>query len=224
MTNILKTIGIKRQLLSFRTFSIRNRLIAGSILIVFLAVLIMGAFFYIQASRTNSKIISTFGTATIEEAKNLLNSSANRNAETLSRYFNSLEESMLSLKGYGQSLFANPSPFETGTFWNAEVSLFRNDKGSWDNSNTEAASVFIPAKADLSTSMVSDLNIMRHLDLVAPSILDINPDVIAVYFGGTSGYTLYYPNIDLAAIVPADFDVTGRPWYVTTAPDQNPDP
>jgi GAF domain-containing protein/HAMP domain-containing protein len=60
------------------------------------------------------------------------------------------------------------------------------------------------------------------MDLLAPSILQANPDVIAVYFGGSSGYTLYYPNIDLAAIVPADFDVTGRPWYLKAAPDSNP--
>ena len=223
MMNSSETKRRKWQLLSFRSLPIRNRLVRGSIAIVFMTGAVMGAFIFIQARQTVTNLINAYSTTTLTETENLLNSSADRQADTLSSYFSVLEESVISLKDFDQKLFSNQSSFETGTFWNAENSLTRNDKGSWDNPNSEAASVFIPEKKRLTTEIVSDLNIMRHMDLIAPSTLEINPDIIAVYFGGSTGYTLYYPNIDLASIVPANFDVTGRPWYVSAAPDQNPD-
>ena len=46
--------------------------------------------------------------------------------------------------------------------------------------------------------------------------------MVALYFGSLEGETLYYPNIDLAAILPSDFDITQRPWFVAAAPSQNP--
>ena len=60
------------------------------------------------------------------------------------------------------------------------------------------------------------------MDFVAPTRLQANQDVIAYYFGGPSGETLHYPNIDLASVVPADFDVTQRPWYVGASPAHDP--
>ncbi len=210
------------KIFSLRSLPIRNRLIAGSIAIVFLAIAVMGAFVFLRTRQTNASLIERLDTATRNEAENILAATADRQAETLSSYFASLKTGIISLKDYGQNLLSDQPSFGTGTFWNASESLTRNDKNSWDNPNDEIGSVFIPAASDLSEAMVSELNVIRHMDLLAPSILGSNPDVIAVYFGGSSGYTLYYPNIDLAAIVPADFDVTGRPWYLKAAPDSNP--
>lgn len=207
---------------SLRSLPIRNRLIAGSIAIVFLAIAIMGAFVYIRTTQSNASLIDRLDTATRNEAENILAATADRQAETLSNYFNSLKTSILSLRDYSQNLLSDQPAFGTGTFWNASESLTRNEKNSWDNPNDEVGSVFIPAASNLTEGMVSELNAIRHMDLLAPSILASNPDVIAVYFGGSTGYTLYYPNIDLAAIVPADFDVTGRPWYLKAAPASNP--
>jgi GAF domain-containing protein/HAMP domain-containing protein len=67
------------------------------------------------------------------------------------------------------------------------------------------------------------LNLLKHSELIFPSVLSGNPDIVAIYFGGKSKETIYYPNIDLANIVPPDFDVTGRQWYVSAAPDKNPE-
>jgi GAF domain-containing protein/HAMP domain-containing protein len=222
MTNLQGLLEKMWQSLSFRSLPIRNRLIRGSIAIVFLAVSIMGIFVYFRTRQTNLNLISRLETTTQEDAENTLNSSASRQAEILSSYFNSLSASILSLRGYEQNLLSQQTAFGTGSYWDAERSLSRNDKGSWDNPNSEIGSVYIPAASELTNSMISELNSALHMDLIAPTILEENPDVIAVYFGGTTGYTLYYPNIDLAAIVPADFDVTGRPWYVDAAPQANP--
>jgi hypothetical protein len=69
--------------------------------------------------------------------------------------------------------------------------------------------------------VVAEIETLRQLDFIAPGILQGNPDAVALYFGGPSGETVYYPNIDLANLVPPDFDVTQRPWYVAASPEQN---
>ncbi|MBI4759901.1 MAG: GAF domain-containing protein [Chloroflexota bacterium] len=202
--------------------SIRRRLLRGSLAIVFLAIAIMGAFVFISTGRTHATLIARLDVTTRSEAENLLAITADRQAETLSNFFNNLQANILSLQKYDQNLLLNRQTFGSGAYWDAAASLARNDKGSWDNPNTESGSVFIPAAAELTESMVAELNAIRHMDLLAPSILQANPDIIAVYFGGSSGYTLYYPNIDLAAIVPPDFNVTSRPWYTVAGPEANP--
>ncbi|MEW6286439.1 MAG: cache domain-containing protein [Chloroflexota bacterium] len=221
MTDPAKTTSHLPQLFSGRA-SIRNRLLRGSIVIVFLALAIMGAFVYIRIQQTHAALIARLDATTRSEAENLLAITADRQAETLSNFFSVLQAGVLSLREYDQNLLANRRTFGTGTFWDAGASLTRNDKGSWDNPNTESGSVFIPAAVEPSDSMLAELNAIRHMDLLAPSILQANPDVIAVYFGSATGYTLYYPNIDLAAIVPPDFDVTARPWYTAAGPEANP--
>jgi GAF domain-containing protein/HAMP domain-containing protein len=67
------------------------------------------------------------------------------------------------------------------------------------------------------------MNSLKYMDFPVPTMLSANPDTVAVYFGGVAGETLYYPNIDLANVVPPDFDVTKRPWFVKAAPAANPD-
>ena len=223
MTNLPVASKIMGLLSSSSQLPLRNRLVRGSIAIVSLAIVIMGAFVYLRTTQTNANLLGRLEATTIKGAEDTLNSTADRQAEILSNFFNSLKISILSLRDYNQNLLSNQTYYGAGIYWDAENSLSRNDKGSWDNSNSEIGSVFIPAASELLSTTVSQLNSIRHMDLIAPSILEANPDVIAVYFGGAKGYTLYYPNIDLAAIVPADFDVTGRPWYVDAGPDSNPD-
>ena len=222
MTNVTSNKK-KRQITPFRSLPLRTRLIRGSIAIVFLAIAIMGILVLIQTNRLNFNLISQLEATTRQDAENTIRSSADRHAEILSNYFNSLDSTIISLRDFDQNLFSNQSSFETSTYWDAEKSLSKNEKGSWDNPNSETGSVFIPAAANLTNGMIADLTSVIHMDLIAPSVLEANQDVIAVYFGGTTGYTLYYPNIDLAAIVPADFNVTERPWYVDAAPEANPE-
>ncbi len=202
--------------------SIRTRLIRGSIAFVFLALAIMGAFVYVRTQQTNTTLITRLDETTRSEAESLLAAEADRHTATLSNFFNTLQSGILALRDYDQNLLLNRQTFGSGNFWNAVATLTRNPQGSWDNPNTETGSVFIPAAAELTASMTTELNAIRHMDLLAPSLLAANPDVIAIYFGSSTGYTLYYPNIDLAALVPPDFDVTGRPWYVAAAPQANP--
>ncbi|PWB78025.1 MAG: hypothetical protein C3F07_01570 [Anaerolineales bacterium] len=217
------TMSPKGKKFDLTELPLRNRLVIGSLSIVFMAIAIMGAYIYYRARQTNIILTSQLDRSVLQEAETTLDTTADQHASTLTNFFGVLNTNILSLRSTSQSLFSKQASFGSGAYWNAESALSRNSKDSWDNSNLEPGSVFVPAASDITEKMASELNTMKQLDIVAPSMLETNPDTIAVYFGGVSGYTLYYPNIDLAAIVPADFDVTGRPWYVEAAPEQNPD-
>lgn len=222
MTTLPATNKAKWRKLPLGSLPLRNRLVIGSLSIVFMAIAIMGAYVFYQSRMTNSILTNQLDKSVLQQAETTLDTTADRHATALTNFFSSLNTGILSLRLTSQSLFTNQNSLETGMYWDAGKMLSRNDKGSWDNSNDEAGSVFIPAASEVTTATASELNAMKQMDFVAPSLLEMNSDTIAVYFGGLSGYTLYYPNIDLAAIVPADFDVTGRPWFVDAAPGQNP--
>ncbi|MBL8102506.1 MAG: GAF domain-containing protein, partial [Anaerolineales bacterium] len=122
------------------------------------------------------------------------------------------------------TLLSRESLLNNGIYWDAAQSLTTLPNGSWDNSNAEPSSIFIPAKIlTLNPGLISQINTLKLTETSIPSILKANPEIIAIYFGGSSGETIYYPNIDLASIVPPDFDVTQRPWYVAANPENNAD-
>ncbi|HET7144604.1 MAG TPA: cache domain-containing protein, partial [Anaerolineales bacterium] len=107
-------------------------------------------------------------------------------------------------------------------FWDARNMLTRSSNGSWDNLNSENRSIFISSRTDLPDAIVSELNILKQVDFIAPPLLLRNPNILAIYFGSVEGETVYYPNIDLAAILPPDFNIAQRPWFTAAEVDQNP--
>jgi len=111
----------------------------------------------------------------------------------------------------------------TGAYWDAKTSVIQLPGGGWDNpSSTDPASIFLPVRVTFDETLIAQPIRSSIWILWFPGKLAANPDA-SLYFGGPSGETVYYPNIDLANIVPADFEVTQRPWYINAAPDRNPD-
>jgi len=207
----------------FSGLSLRAKLTLGNTLIAFVAILAMGYYVYYRAQQANGLLTTQFETNIREQAQNTLNTSVDRHADAENVFFASVDGNILSLQSTAQRLLAQEGILQSSSYWDARQSLSQLPNGSWDNANSEVGSVFIPARPALSDNLISEINTTKLIDFVAPSMLQQNPDIIAVYFGGTDGETLYYPNVDLANLVPADFDVTGRPWFVKAAQAQNPD-
>jgi GAF domain-containing protein/HAMP domain-containing protein len=182
----------------------------------------MGYYVYFRVRQSNDFLTSQFETSVREQAQNALTTTVERQADAQDAFFASITNNIVALKATTQRLLFQEGILQSGTYWDARASLAQLPSGSWDNSNSEPGSVFIPRRAELPESLIAELNTTKLIDFVAPSMLQQNPDTIAVYFGGVNGQTLYYPNVDLANIVPADFDVTGRPWFVKAAPAENP--
>ena len=76
--------------------------------------------------------------------------------------------------------------------WNAYFELSQLSNGSWDNSNNEIASIFLPARMSIGDDVAKELAVLKGLDYLTQSLLEKNPDIIAIYFGGKAGETVYY--------------------------------
>jgi GAF domain-containing protein/HAMP domain-containing protein len=206
----------------FGSPSLRAKLILGNMLIIIIAVAATGYYVYYRASQANAYLSNQLDTNVAQQAQEKLNNTSVSQATTLNNFFVLMGRDITTIGANASNLLTQESTLNNTAFWDGSTALARLANGSWDNSKTEPSSVFVPAKQDLSPDLVAELNTLKQLDLTAPTILKQNPDTVAIYFGGKSGETIYYPNIDLASVVPPDFDVTSRPWYVNASPAQNP--
>lgn len=206
----------------FHPGSLRSRLVLGNMLITFLAILGMGLYVYYRAQQANDYLTFQLSESVYQQAQEKLLATSDEQTLQLNNFFIIIRRDISNL---GASLGRLLSHEITGppNYWDGSQSLNRLPSGSWDNSNDEIASVFIPAATDLIPALLSELNTARQIDFIVPPLLDANLDVVAIYYGGLYGETIYFPNIDLAAIVPPDFDVTQRPWFVNASPSENLD-
>lgn len=206
----------------FNRLKLRTKLTLGNMLITFIAIIGMGYYVYYRNQESNTFLTTQLEASVRDKAEGNLSTISSEQSTLLNGFFTSMRESVLTLGSIENRMLSQESLLNNGEYWDASESLSRLASGSWDNSNADIASIFIPAKVELTDELISKINVLKQTELIVPPTLENNPDIIAIYFGGTSGETVYFPNIDLAAIVPPDFDVTGRPWFVEAAPAQNP--
>jgi GAF domain-containing protein/HAMP domain-containing protein len=206
----------------FGRLNLRGKLTLGNMIITFLAVFGMGIYVYFRTQEASIQLTSQLEAGIRNKVEDNLLSTSKEQAALLDSFFSSMSRNTSIIGSTISDMLDRRSRLNDGQYWDAASSLYRLPSGNWDNPNTEIASIFIPADVELTDPLVEKLNIIKHTELVIPSVLEDNPDIIAIYFGGITRETVYYPNIDLAAIVPPDFDVTGRPWFVEAAPANNP--
>ena len=206
----------------FGRLKLRTKLTLGSMLITFIAIIGMGYYVYYRNQESNKFLTTQLGVNVRKKAEDNLSTLGKEQSTLLNNFFVSARDSVSTLGAIESRMLSNESILNSGAYWDAASMLARLPSGSWDNPNTEISSIFIPAKIELDAELASKLNVLKQTELIVPSTLENNTDIIAIYFGGKSGETIYYPNIDLASIVPPDFDVTGRPWFIDAAPANNP--
>jgi GAF domain-containing protein/HAMP domain-containing protein len=194
----------------------------ANVLITLFAVLGLGLYNYFSTTQANSYLIGQLDRSVYQQALDSLSATSNEQTSRLNEFFLDLRKDLTTL---GKTLERMISEPDTGTvkYWDATSALVRLPNGSWDNSNGEVASVFIPAAMDLSPRLAHELDAGRQIDYLVPALLEDHPDLVAVYFGGLTGETIYYPNVDLSNIVPPDFDVTQRTWFLAAEPGNNPE-
>jgi len=204
--------------------SLRTRLVATSVIITALAIAAMGYYVFFRAGQATDSLADQLELNLRQQAQANLNAVSSEQVGILNAFFGDMRRGIADAGTSAAQLLSQQPAVGPGVYWDALTSVYQLPTGSWDNpSTTDPASVFLPSQARFDEALAAQLNTLKYLDFVVPGKLRANPDAVAVYFGGPSGETLYYPNIDLANLVPPDFDVTQRPWYLNAAPGQNPE-
>ena len=134
-------------------------------------------------------------------------------AQNINQIFVNASQSVTSIADFTSHLLDQSNSFEAGLYWNATQKLSRLQNGAWDNPNNDIASVFMPANIELGQEQVSELNTVVQLDSIVPNLLRANSSITAIYYISSKNMTVYYPNIDLANLVPADFKATNQSFY-----------
>lgn len=209
---------------AFGRLNLRSKLTLGNMLITFLAIFIMGIYVYYRNQQANAQLTAQLETNTRNRVEENLLSTSDEQAALLNSFFTDLSSDTAVIGSTVKDILDKKGSLDSGMYWDASTALTRiEETGNWDNANDESASIFLPADVELTQPLIAKLNTLKHTELVVPSFLADNPDIVAIYFGGVSKETIYYPNVDLSNILPPDFDITGRVWYVDASPENNPD-
>ncbi|HET6847033.1 MAG TPA: cache domain-containing protein, partial [Anaerolineales bacterium] len=207
-----------------RQGSLRTRLIVTNVAITALAVAALGYYVFVRTQQSTNTLADQLDISIRQQAEANLAAESDQHVSELNSFFQAMRTDITDAGASAGELLSKPAELSTGQYWDATTSVTQLPTGSWDNpSTTDPASIFVPVRSSLDANLIAQLNTLKYLDFVVPGKLAANPDAVAVYFGGPSGETVYYPNIDLANVVPADFDVTQRPWYVEASPAKDPD-
>jgi putative methionine-R-sulfoxide reductase with GAF domain/HAMP domain-containing protein len=123
---------------------------------------------------------------------------------------------------YAGSILENPPATSNGSFWPADEHMTFGPDGQYINGEADISSVYVPNTKPIDGQIIQDVELTAHLDGIYPSIFKTTEDIEAVYFATPRDVVRYYPNVNLGAVLPADFRASTRPWYTGSLPQNNP--
>lgn len=211
----LLAVGLSRR---FRNRSLRSRITLGILFTGGLAVGFLAIYAINSTVRITDLLSERLETSVQRLAEEQLINTVNTEAAQANLSFDRIEGDILELAAHWSALIKEQEKLGLGTYWDSHTALTQFAGGHYGNSPNEVSSVYVPAKVGLSEEILTDLNTSAYLDFSAPSALSSNASLLAIYAIDTRGATRYYPNINLASLVPPDFDPTERPYYKITAP------
>jgi GAF domain-containing protein/HAMP domain-containing protein len=120
-------------------------------------------------------------------------------------------------------IFERPDAFAGSTYWRAEEHMFTGPDGQYMNGESDVSDAFVPNFVDIDDELLAILDLSAYLDFSLVPTYESSSTTVAIYLGTEEEILRYYPNINIGAVVPPDFQVTQRPWYVSAAPENNPE-
>ena len=206
----------------FTALTLRTKIVLGILITGGIALLLLSYFALNRAALITNALSERLENSVSLLAEEQLVNLASQQSEFADQFFEELMLEVNRLAAYRVALQRQRADLSEGTYWNAEARLIQLDGGQFGNSSSDISSVFVPATVDLNAAVLSELNISAYLDLVAPQLLQEKSAILAAYYIDPQGVVRYYPNIELASVLPPDFDATTRPYYEITAPLFNP--
>jgi GAF domain-containing protein/HAMP domain-containing protein len=217
---LLFGILFTRELLSL---DVRAKIVLGILATGGLALGVLVAFALSQTQQITTALSARLDRSVSQLAEEQLINTAWTQASQADESFNNIAEEVQNLSQNWLLLHNQQGALAAGSYWNADAGLERLEGGQYGNSAADASSVFVPLRTRLDDAILRDLNVSAYLDFYAPAVLQAHPSLLAIYLVDTRGVTRYYPNINLARLLPPDFDATSRPYYTITSPLFNPE-
>jgi GAF domain-containing protein/HAMP domain-containing protein len=206
----------------FLSLSIRTKIILGILATGGLALVIFALVAANQTENVTTTLSGRLEKSVSQLAVEQLNNTVNAQAVIADTSFRDVQDEVESLASTWSSLQSQKEPLGKGVYWEAGSKLIQMKDGRYGNPSEDRSSVYIPASTSLDDNLLADLNTSAYLDFYAPGILASNPSVRAIFAVDKKGVIRYYPNIDLASILPPGFDARQRPYYEITSPLFNP--
>jgi GAF domain-containing protein/HAMP domain-containing protein len=206
----------------FLLLDLRTKIVTGILGTVGIALAILVIFAVYQSQEITNALSQRLDTSVSQFAEEQLINTVFVEASQANQEFKSIAEEVNGLAEIWLSLRSQEAALNQAPYWDARTNLIQLEGGQYGNKATDPSSVFIPVESRLDDALIADLNVSSHLDFSAPAVLQERLSLLAVYAIDTSGVTRYYPNIDLASILPPDFDATQRPYFLITSPLFNP--
>jgi GAF domain-containing protein/HAMP domain-containing protein len=207
---------------NFQNFSLRVKVMLGILLTGSIALGILAFFAITRTGIITDSLSNRLDTSVSQLAEEELVNTAFVEADRANQFFEGIEREVTKLTAYKVSLENEKTTLSQGAYWDAATKLIRLDGGQYGNSATDTSSVFVPTTTDVGEEVLAELNTSAYMDFFAPASLEANPSMLALYYISPTGAVRYYPNIELASLLPPDFDATSRPYYRITAPLFNP--
>jgi GAF domain-containing protein/HAMP domain-containing protein len=207
----------------FFSLEIRTKIVLGLILTGAIELGFLSFFAIDRAGRIVASLSDRLETSVRLLAEEQLVNKAFNESDTANHFFNEIMEEVASLAENQVSLLNKKETLSQGAYWDAASSLILLDGGQYGNSSNDPSSVFVPAYIQPNEEVIAGLNTSAYLDFSTPLVLKKHPEILAIYYIDEKGVVRYYPNIELASVLPPDFDATSRPYYLITAPSANPE-
>jgi methyl-accepting chemotaxis protein len=181
-----------------------------------------------QMNNMNSQARGTSSSALIGTAQQSLQTQAANIDQTISKQMQLIANTTQELANYAGSLLDDPNGVYSSGVYNQSATIIHDQtNGQWYNPTSEPDSVFMPNTIKhLTTGIIDQLNILTYIDGVFKAHYD--QDQYPTYIGTQLGVTRYYApasatqNAGLGHVVPPNFDITARPWFVAATPQNDP--
>ncbi|HEY3476774.1 MAG TPA: cache domain-containing protein, partial [Anaerolineales bacterium] len=206
----------------FLLLDLRTKIATGILATGGIASVVLVVFAVFQTQQITSALSQRLNTSVNQLAEEQLKNTAFVEANRANQEFEDIAEEVTSLAQTWSSLRHQQEALRQSSYWDAAQSLVQMEGGQYGNRATDPSSVFVPAQTPMDEKLITDLNVSAYLDFSVPPVLDEHPALLALYAIDTRGVTRYYPNIDLASVLPPDFDATQRPYFSITSPLFNP--
>jgi GAF domain-containing protein/HAMP domain-containing protein len=206
----------------FLLLDLRTKIVTAILGTGGIALAILIAFALYQAGQTANSLTTRLDDSVRQLAEEQLINTAFIESNKANQEFEAIAEEVIGLAQIWISLRSHETVLNQAPYWDASKNLIQLDGGQYGNKATDTSSVFIPVGTPIDDAIIADLNVSAYLDFAAPAILQERPSLLALYAIDTRGVTRYYPNIDLASVLPSDFDTTRRPYFTIASPLFNP--